>query len=63
MIWDEDIIRHSFGSYRLVVLKSTPALALEMGNSEEVIHGHYRRPVGEKATQQFCALSPTSDLI
>jgi len=38
--WKMDILRHSYGTYRLPILKSADALALEMGNSPEVIFRH-----------------------
>lgn len=63
LTWDDDIIRHCFGSYRLVIRDDAAALALEMGNSQDVIHGHYRRPVSKKAAQEFFTLLPTSDLV
>ena len=35
--WKRDILRHSYGTYRLPILKSADALAHEMGNSPNVI--------------------------
>jgi hypothetical protein len=39
--WKMDILRHSYGTYRLPILKSADALALEMGNSPDIIFRHY----------------------
>jgi integrase len=59
--WKLDILRHSYGTYRLPILKSADALALEMGNSSQVIFRHYRRPMSEKDAREYFALAPTAD--
>jgi integrase len=56
--WQLDILRHSYGTYRLPILKSADALALEMGNSSQVIFRHYRRPMTEKDARAYFALAP-----
>lgn len=56
--WPLDVLRHSYGTYRLPVLKSAEALALEMGNSPDVIFRHYRRPVGEDTAKAYFAIVP-----
>ena len=56
--WKTDVLRHSFGTYRLPILKSADALALEMGNSPAVIFRHYRRPMTEVAAQKYFELLP-----
>ncbi len=56
--WKSDVLRHSFGTYRLPILKSAEALALEMGNSPDVIFRHYRRPVGEQQGREYFAIVP-----
>ncbi|MDA0814561.1 MAG: hypothetical protein O3C21_19475, partial [Verrucomicrobia bacterium] len=43
--WPEDVLRHSYGSYRLSVIANKARLAEEMGNSTAVIDKHYRRPI------------------
>ena len=59
--WQLDILRHSYGTYRLPILKSADALALEMGNSPQVIFRHYRRPMTEKDARAYFALAPEAD--
>ena len=59
--WQLDILRHSYGTYRLPILKSADALALEMGNSSQVIFRHYRRPMTEKDARAYFALAPEAD--
>lgn len=56
--WKMDILRHSYGTYRLPILKSADALALEMGNSPDVIFRHYRRPVNEAAASAYFNVRP-----
>jgi integrase len=43
--WQENGLRHSFISYRLAVLHDTARVALEAGNSPQVIFTHYRELV------------------
>ncbi|HEY5769879.1 MAG TPA: tyrosine-type recombinase/integrase [Terrimicrobium sp.] len=57
--WKTDVLRHSFGTFRLPILKSADALALEMGNSPAVIFRHYRRPMTEVAAQKYFELLPS----
>jgi integrase len=56
--WKMDILRHSYGTYRLPIIKSADALALEMGNSPDVIFRHYRRPVNEALALAYFAITP-----
>lgn len=56
--WKMDILRHSYGTYRLPILKSADALALEMGNSPDVIFRHYRRPMNEASASAYFDLRP-----
>ena len=43
--WAANGLRHSYISYRLAVLHDTARVALEAGNSPEVIFAHYRELV------------------
>ena len=43
--WQDNGLRHSYISYRLAILHDTARVALEAGNSPEVIFGHYRELV------------------
>jgi integrase len=56
--WRMDVLRHSYGTYRLPILKSAEALALEMGNSPDVIFRHYRRPMNEATAAAYFDLQP-----
>lgn len=39
--WEENLLRHSFGTYRLAVTSNAAAVAQEMGNSPAVVQTHY----------------------
>jgi len=55
--------RHSYISYRLAAINDTARVALEAGNSPEVIFQHYRELVTpEDAVQWFARELPTLDL-
>ncbi len=57
--WHQDIIRHCFGTYRLCVLKSVSAVALEMGNSPAVVEAHYWNwTVKQDEADTFWELTP-----
>lgn len=50
--------RHAYGSYRLPVLKSAAALALEMGNSEKEVFDAYREVVTPSEVETWWNLVP-----
>ena len=57
--WPADCLRHSFGSYWLEKHRNAPALALEMGNSVEVILRHYHKVLDDpKDAARFWKLFP-----
>ena len=56
--WKANALRHSFGSYRLPILKSANELALEMGNSPGMIFRHYRELVKPAEAVKFWAIEP-----
>ncbi len=56
--WPPNGLRHSYGSYRLAQVKSAPQVALEMGNTPQMIFGHYRSVVTEKDAEYWFGLSP-----
>jgi integrase len=49
--------RHSFGSYRLAIVKSFDQVALEMGTSNRKIRENYNDPKSELEAMQYFALS------
>lgn len=58
--WQQDVLRHSFGTYRLPIVKSAETLALEMGNSPDVIFRHYRRPMGKVEAAVYWKIAPSA---
>lgn len=56
--WPNNGLRHSYGSYRLATLKNVAELALEMGNSPQMIFKHYRELVTHKDAAAWWSISP-----
>jgi hypothetical protein len=56
--WQENGLRHSFISYRLAILHDTAQVALEAGNSPEVIFGHYRELVTPEVAKTWFEVKP-----
>ena len=56
--WPADILRHTYASHRSPIIKSLPALALEMGNSEKILKEHYNQPLPEAEAEAFFQLLP-----
>ncbi|HEY9175971.1 MAG TPA: hypothetical protein VI136_27130 [Verrucomicrobiae bacterium] len=58
VVWRHNALRHSFCSYRLADVKSAAEVALEAGNSPQMIFQHYRELVTEKAAKAWFAITP-----
>ena len=56
--WRHNALRHSFCSYRLADVKSAAQVALEAGNSPQMIFQHYRELVTEKGAKAWFAITP-----
>jgi integrase len=56
--WPINAMRHSFGSYWLAQFNDINALAVQMGNSPEVIEKHYRKAVRPKEAHRYWAITP-----
>jgi integrase len=56
--WQDNGLRHSFISYRLAILHDTARVALEAGNSPEVIFGHYRELVTPEDAAAWFSVKP-----
>jgi integrase len=58
--WKHNALRHSFITYRVADIKNVAEVALEAGNSPDIIFQHYRELVtGEKAKEWF-GMTPES---
>jgi integrase len=53
-------LRHSFGSFRLAIVKDPAQVAYEMGNSVQMVFKHYRKVVEESEAQRWFAIVPES---
>jgi len=58
--WGQDIMRHTFGSYRQAVIKNINQLCEEMGNTPHIARAHYLDPPDEEAAAEFWAITPAS---
>jgi integrase len=56
--WAKNGLRHSYISYRLAILHDTARVALEAGNSPEIIFGHYRELVTPEAAAEWFNIKP-----
>ena len=56
--WKRNALRHSFGSYRMEQTKNEGQVALEMGNSPQVVKDHYFEIVDERAAREYWSIRP-----
>jgi hypothetical protein len=61
LTWAKNGLRHSFISYRLAILYDTARVALEAGNSPEVIFESYRELVMPEAATAWFEIKPRPD--
>jgi integrase len=57
-VWKHNGLRHSFCSYRLASIKNAAQVALEAGNSPQMIFAHYRQLVTESEASKWFAVMP-----
>lgn len=62
--WHADLLRHSFGSYRMAKIKDSEEVSHEMGNSPAVVLKHYWnwKTKGAEA-EKFWSLTPESVMV
>jgi len=58
--WGQDIMRHTFGSYRQAVIKNINQLCEEMGNTPRIARTHYLDPPEAEQAAEFWAITPAS---
>ena len=56
--WPQNVLRHSYISYRVAKTQDVNRVALEAGNSSAIIFKHYRELVTEEAAEQWFAVCP-----
>jgi len=59
--WKRNGLRHSFISYRLAAIKNTAEVALEAGNSPQMIFKHYRQLVTEAEATKWLSIMPENE--
>jgi integrase len=58
--WKDNALRHSFISYRLAQIQNAAQVALEAGNSPQMVFRHYRELVKPADAQAWFAVKPES---
>jgi integrase len=56
--WKQNVLRHSFISYRLAELQNINQVALEAGNSPKMIHQHYRELATPEQARTWFSIAP-----
>jgi integrase len=56
--WKRNALRHSFGSYRLEMVKNAGQVALEMGNSAAIVLKHYAEIVDARPAREYWSIKP-----
>ncbi len=59
--WRKNALRHSFISYRLAAIKNAHQVAIEAGNSENIIFKNYRELVTEEEASQWFSIFPKKE--
>lgn len=60
MRWGQDIMRHTFGSYRQALIQNINQLCEEMGNTPHIARAHYLDPPDAEGAAKFWAITPAS---
>lgn len=56
--WPRNVLRHSYISYRIAIVKSAEQVALEAGNSPNIIFQNYRELATEEEAEEWFAIIP-----
>ena len=59
--WSENLLRHSFGTYRLSLTKNAAQVCEEMGNSVAVVRAHYANTCTPEDARAFFEVRPEGD--
>lgn len=59
VVWKRNGFRHSYISYRVATLKDVPAVALECGNSPQVIFSNYRALATDAEAKAWFSILPS----
>lgn len=58
--WPADVLRHTCASYWLAKVRNAAEVAMELGNSPNILYKHYRELVTEADADRFWAIRPQS---
>jgi len=58
MEWPRNVLRHSFISYRIAIVKSADQVSLEAGNSPSIIFKNYRELTTEELAEKWFEILP-----
>jgi integrase len=58
--WKQNALRHSFISYRVAAVQNVAQVALEAGNSPQMIFKHYRELVRPAVAKEWFGIAPES---
>jgi len=62
LVWSNDVLRHSFGSYLLVKISDAGKVAEQMGNSLSVFYAHYRNAaITQSEARKYWCIEPPSE--
>jgi integrase len=56
--WKKNALRHSYASYRLAQIQDAAKVALEMGNSPQILFKHYRELVTPDMAERWFGIFP-----
>jgi hypothetical protein len=59
--WKKNALRHSFISYRVAETQNVAQVALEAGNSPQIIFQHYREVVRLKEAKRWFGIEPDAE--
>jgi len=59
--WPENVMRHSFVSYRLAATGNAAQVALESGHDQAILFRHYRELVRPKDAERFFGIRPAGE--
>lgn len=60
-MWKKNALRHSFISYRVAAIQNVAQVALEAGNSPQMIFRHYRELVTEQEAKVWFSIMPLGE--
>jgi hypothetical protein len=58
--WKQNVLRHSFISYRLAEIQDVNRVALEAGNSPQMIFRHYRELATPDQARTWFSIAPAA---